>query len=168
MKKKGILIPMKDQKNQKTPFLSTLYLSWFFTGKSPMAPGTMGSLATLPFIYYLHNINITRLELSFLILVLYLFSTYLCQKIQKSYRLHDPQWIVIDEVLGMLVTWAFIMNISVSHLIVTFLSFRFFDIVKIWPASYFDQVSHGIGTMTDDLMSGLYAGSLTYFIFYLL
>ena len=88
----------------------------------------------------------------------------LTQKIQKEFQLHDPQWIVIDEVIGMLITWAFVMNIEPATIFLVFSSFRMFDIIKIWPASYFDRLHHGFGTITDDVISGLYAGIFTFLI----
>ena len=53
---------------------------------------------------------------------------------------------------------------SLPHLFLQFALFRFFDIVKIWPASFFDsKVEHGAGTILDDVISGIYAG-LTYLL----
>ena len=70
-------------------------------------------------------------------------------------------WIVIDEVIGMLITWAFVMDVEFPTIFLTFASFRFFDIVKIWPASYFDKLHHGVGTITDDVISAFYAVAVT-------
>ena len=83
------------------------------------------------------------------------------EHVQKKYQLHDPQWIVIDEVIGMLITWSFVRTINFPILFLVFSLFRFFDIVKIWPASYFDRLHHGFGTITDDVISALYAGIIT-------
>jgi phosphatidylglycerophosphatase A len=152
---------MKDQKIQGPSFLSVVFLSWFYTGKAPKAPGTFGSLATLPLIYLLHYLNINLYSLLALILVLYVASVVVTEKVQKTFHLHDPQWIVIDEVIGMLITWAFVMQIDFPTLFLVFASFRLFDIIKIWPASYFDRLHHGFGTITDDVVSGLYAGIFT-------
>lgn len=157
---------MKDQKNQGPSLLSVIYLSWFFTGKSPKAPGTVGSLATLPLIYFLHYINFNIYSLIALIIVLYVSAVFITQKVQEKYHLHDPQWIVIDEVIGMLITWAFVMSVELHHLFLVFAFFRLFDIVKIWPASYFDRLHHGAGTITDDVVSALYAGVVVKIITY--
>jgi phosphatidylglycerophosphatase A len=79
---------------------------------------------------------------------------------------HDPQWIVIDEVLGMTTAWLFIQNHNLLHLSILFALFRFFDIVKIWPASFFDKkIEHGAGTILDDIVSGIYAG-MTYSVMF--
>ncbi len=155
---------MKEQKIQGPSFLTTLFLSWFFTGKSPKAPGTMGSLATLPLIYLLHYLYVNIYSLIILVIILYVAAVVITQNVQKKFHLHDPQWIVIDEVIGMLITWSFVLSIELPTLAMVFISFRFFDIIKIWPASYFDRLDHGIGTITDDVISGIYAGIFTFFI----
>lgn len=118
----------------------------------------MGSLATLPLIVLLHYLDFNLYSLIALTLVLYVAAVIVTQKVQQKYELHDPQWIVIDEVIGMLITWAFVMKIDVVSLCLVFGVFRVFDIVKIWPASYFDRLHHGFGTITDDVISALYAG----------
>jgi phosphatidylglycerophosphatase A len=155
---------MKDQNNQRPSILVVLSLSWFYSGKFPKAPGTMGSLATIPLIFILSSLQINIYSLISLIVVLYLISVFLTEHIQKKFHLHDPQWIVIDEVIGMLTAWSFVRSTDFSILLIVFILFRFFDIVKIWPASYFDRLHHGIGTITDDVISGLYAGIFSYFI----
>ncbi len=152
---------MKEQKIQGPSILTTLFLSWFFTGKVPKAPGTFGSLATLPLIFLLHYLEINIYSLIALIILLYIAAVMVTQKVQEKYSLKDPQWIVIDEVIGMLITWAFVMNIEFHTLFLVFASFRMFDIIKIWPASYFDRLHHGVGTITDDVISGVYAGIIT-------
>lgn len=151
---------MKDQKIQGPSLLSVLFLSWFFTGKSPKAPGTVGSLAALPLIMLIHYVQLNIYSLIGLITVLYLCAVFVTESVQKKYELHDPQWIVIDEVIGMLITWSFVMSLELHHLFLVFAFFRFFDIIKIWPASYFDKLHHGVGTITDDVVSALFAGGV--------
>ncbi len=155
---------MKEQKIQRPSLPVMLFLSWFYAGKFPKAPGTVGSLATLPLIYLLQYLNIKTIGLFILIFVLFVSAVCVTQYTQKKFKLHDPQWIVIDEVIGMLVTWSFVQSTELPRLILVFVTFRFFDIIKIWPASYFDRLHHGIGTITDDVMSGLYAGILCYYL----
>jgi phosphatidylglycerophosphatase A len=149
---------MKEQKNRGPSPLTMTFLSWFYTGKSPKAPGTVGSLATLPLIYLLNALQFNIYHLILLIVVLYVAAVAITQQVQKTYGLHDPQWIVIDEVIGMLVTWAFVPTVDFPTLFLVFSTFRLFDIIKFWPASYFDRLHHGVGTITDDVVSGIYAG----------
>lgn len=155
---------MKDQKIEGPSWPITLFLSWFFTGKSPKAPGTVGSLATVPFIIWLHYLNLNIYSLIGLILGLTTVAIFVTEYVQKKYHLHDPQWIVIDEVIGMLIAWSFVQSIDASMLVVVFVLFRIFDIIKIWPASYFDRLEHGSGTIIDDVISGVYAGIVSFFI----
>lgn len=151
-------------KDQKPSLPAVLFLSWFYTGKFPKAPGTIGSLATLPLIYLLHYLHFNIYSLIALIVVMYSAAVVVTEHIQKKFHLHDPQWIVIDEVIGMLITWSFVQAIDFPSIFLVFGLFRFFDIVKFWPASYFDKLHHGVGTITDDVVSGVYAGIIAYLV----
>ena len=148
---------------------SILFLSFFGTGFSPIAPGTVGSLATIPLILLIHlmikNFEYAQILLIIGITLLTIYTCYLTERIQKKFSLHDPQWIVIDEVLGMLVAWSFYLSSEPFYLLCIFISFRFFDIIKIWPANFFDKrVQHGAGTILDDIVSGIYAGVFSLFL----
>ena len=151
---------MKDQNNTFLDKLYLAYLSFFGTGYSPFAPGTVGSLATIPLIFILAILNINFYFFLLLLLLTTFLTCLITEKIQKKFAVHDPGWIVIDEVLGMLVTWAFIYpTFDFKNMTLLFILFRIFDIIKIWPASFFDKkVSHGSGTILDDIVSGIYAG----------
>lgn len=72
----------------------------------------------------------------------------------------------MDEVIGMLVTWSFVFpSVNYNVLLPVLGLFRVFDIIKIWPASYFDKkIKHGFGTIVDDIISGLMAGSILWAI----
>lgn len=156
---------MKEQNSNKPNKLLLLYLSWFGTGYSPKAPGTVGSLATLPFLYLLHLNAPSILLLVILIVVLTVLACWAADIVQKQMGLQDPQWIVIDEVIGMLITWTIVRPQTYLEWALVFGAFRFFDIVKIWPASFFDEkVKNGAGTIVDDVISGLYAGFFVYYL----
>jgi len=139
--------------------LDILFLSFFGVGFLPKAPGTWGTLATLPFLYMLGKFNPPYFLFIPFIVIVTIISSFVADSVQRNFNLHDPQFIVIDEVLGMMVAWLFIQTHNLSHLFLLCILFRFFDIVKFWPASYFDKkVEHGAGTILDDLVSGVYAG----------
>ena len=160
---------MNTEKQPSLKKPEILFLSFFGVGFIPKAPGTFGSLATLPFLYLLGLLHPPFFLFIPFILILTGASCYIADSVQKQLSLHDPQWIVIDEVIGMSVTWLFISTHSLSHLFLQFILFRFFDIVKFWPASYFDQkVDHGSGTILDDVVSGIYAGIVYKILVYLL
>jgi phosphatidylglycerophosphatase A len=136
-----------------------LFLSFLGLGFSPYAPGTVGSLATLPILYAFSTTNAPFFFFIPFIILLTSISCYITDVTQKNYQLHDPAWIIIDEVIGMFIAWLFLLEHSLVHYALIFALFRFFDIIKFWPASYFDkEVKHGSGTILDDVISGIYAG----------
>lgn len=138
-----------------------LFVSLLSSGFFPWAPGTLASLITMIPLCYLTYLKAPSFFLWPLFIIVTCISIFTCEYVQKKYHVHDPSWIVIDEVLGMTLTWLIAGPISTSDCILIFINFRFFDIIKIWPASYFDQkVTHGLGTIVDDLISGLYAALL--------
>lgn len=151
-------LPLKKAKYKaEIIFLSCLGLGFF-----PWAPGTLASLATLPLLYGLTLSHLPSLFLIPMTILLIAGSGLIAQMIQKSYHVHDPPWIVIDEVIGMLVAFIIYPHPSLSSLLLLFIFFRFFDISKLWPAQLFDQkITHGIGVILDDVVAGLYAGVAT-------
>lgn len=138
--------------------LDILFLSFFGSGYLPKAPGTWGTLATLPLLYGLGRFNPPFFMFIPFIIITTIIACFIAEIVQKELKLHDPQWIVIDEFLGMSTAWLFIQTHNLLHLAILFVLFRFFDIIKIWPASYFDNLEHGAGTILDDIVSGIYAG----------
>ena len=150
---------MKVQNNSLKQKLTTIYLSFFYVGFFPKAPGTAGSLATIPLLYLLAIKPLSLVTFVILLISITALTCWLTDKMQRDMQLHDPQWIVIDEVLGMLTGWLFIYpSTSWEDLLALFILFRFFDIIKIWPASDFDKMTHGCGTILDDIISGIFAG----------
>ena len=149
---------MNEKKSLSVKRPVIFFLSFFGVGFSPKAPGTMGTLAIMPVLYFLAQLRPPFVLFLPFILITTILSCYLAHHIETEYDLHDPQWIVIDEVLGMSVAWLFIKDPGLLHHLTLFILFRFFDIVKIWPASYFDKLKHGSGIIIDDLVSGVYAG----------
>ncbi len=148
-----------NRPNLKRPDI--LFLSFFGVGYLPLAPGTWGTLATLPFLYGIGRFNPPFFLFLPFLTMLTIISSFIADKVQSELKAHDPQWIVIDEVLGMTTAWLFIQQHNLLHLFILFILFRFFDIIKFWPASYFDKkMSHGAGTILDDIVSGVYAGLL--------
>ena len=151
---------MKDQRLPLRDKASLLLLSFFGTGYSPYMPGTVGSLATIPLIFLLSFFNINLITLIILIVLLTILSCYEAHRMQLIKGVFDPGWIVIDEVIGMLITWLFVFpSLNWLNLLLVFLIFRIFDIVKIFPASWIDShVKNGAGTILDDIISAFYAG----------
>jgi phosphatidylglycerophosphatase A len=156
---------MKDQNYTLGEKIARVFLSFFGTGLVPKAPGTMGSLATVPLLYVLYQINLNLITHLIIILIFTLISGFVTQWYQERKNLHDPGWIVIDEVLGMYLTWCFFPSDKALHLLAIFGLFRVFDILKIPPVSTLDKhIKHGIGVIVDDLAAAIYAGTTYYFL----
>jgi len=150
---------MNQDKRPTLKRLDILFLSFFGSGYLPKAPGTWGTLATLPLLYGLGLFHPPFFLFIPFIFITTIIACFITEMVQKELQLHDPQWIVIDEFLGMSTAWLFIQTHNLLHLLILFVLFRFFDIIKIWPASFFDtKVEHGAGTILDDIVSGIYAG----------
>ena len=152
--------------NLKSP--EVLLASLFGVGMFPKAPGTMGTLATLPFLYWLGKLNFPLLFYLPIFISILFFSCFVIGVVQKKHGEHDPGWIVLDEALGMSIAWPFCQSSQLAHLVILFLLFRFFDIVKIWPANLLDRkVRNAVGIVGDDLVSGIYAG-ISYYAIYII
>ncbi len=127
-------------------------------GYAPLAPGTFGTLAGIPAFYYLSRFS---WPLQFFTLTAILFlSFWVCDVAGKYYGEADDGRIVIDELIGYLITTAFL-PFSWSAAILGFIFFRIFDIVKPPPANWVDrEMKNGLGVTLDDVMAGIYAALL--------
>lgn len=91
-----------------------------------------------------------------LVTVLFVLGIWICGKTALQLDHHDHPAIVFDEIVGYLAS-CLILPASAGWLILSFILFRFFDIVKPWPVRYLDQkVQGGFGIMLDDLVAALY------------
>ncbi len=135
-----------------------LLASWFGSGYSPKMPGTIGSLAALPFAFLLYGIGGSTAMLIAAIATT-LIGIKICDKIiANDPSIKDPGWIVIDEVAGLLI--ALMLTPMVLHNWAQwgtgFIIFRLFDIYKPWPVSIPDKkMTGGKGIMLDDVYAGL-------------
>ena len=154
------------QKNIHDKF-AWLIATWFGSGFAKKAPGTIGSLCSLPlaFIGCLYGPK----ALLGTAVVLFLLGWWATKVILISQKKTDPGFVVIDETVGQTLTFVLVASIGFSWytLICGFALFRFFDIVKIWPASYFDKSVHNaFGVMMDDVIAGIYAAIVLYGIMF--
>jgi phosphatidylglycerophosphatase A len=145
--------------------IEILFLSFFKIGFLPKAPGTWASLATVPLLYLLNKLNVHPLLLLPTFIIFTAATCLVTEWFQKREKIHDPSWIVIDEVLGMITAYFFVGHLfKTSTIIYLFCFFRFFDIYKFFPASFFDRMEHGAGTILDDIVSGIFTGLLLLFL----
>lgn len=126
-----------------------------FVGRVPLVPGTAGSAAGLGLYALLHQIDGPRLEgiAIVMILVLGIWSAGTAERLLGT---KDPGPVVIDEVLGMLISLAFL-EVTLAGALVGFVLFRIFDVVKPYPARRLERLPGGFGVMLDDAMAALYA-----------
>jgi phosphatidylglycerophosphatase A len=126
----------------------------FGSGLSPFAPGTMGTLVAVPFIFALRTLNEAVFWLA--LLLLFALGVYLCGHVSRKLGVHDHGGIVWDEMLGYWLSAALV-PLQWPWLLAAFLLFRFFDILKPWPIRQLDKkVSGGFGIMIDDVVAALF------------
>jgi phosphatidylglycerophosphatase A len=126
-----------------------------YCGYFPIAPGTVGSAAGLVF-YLLVWWAQSPLFESALILALFVTGVWAGTTSERYFGGIDPGPIVLDEVVGMLITLAFI-PVGMVGALIGFLLFRVFDVLKPFPAGRFEKLHGGLGVMADDAMAAIYA-----------
>lgn len=127
----------------------------FGCGLAPKAPGTFGTLAAVPVYWLIQDLN-WPLYLSWL-LVTFALGVLWCDRSSKALGVHDHGGIVWDEFVGYWITM-FMAPAGWLWIIIGFVLFRLFDIVKPWPIRWLDQKVHGgFGIMLDDLVAGIFA-----------
>jgi len=131
----------------------------FGVGLIGKAPGTMGSLAAFPVIFFMSYLNpFVYMGLTVLLIVISIVAA------DQYGEGKDLKEIVTDEFVGLAVT-LFLVPHGWSLWIVGFLAFRFFDILKPFPISYLDKnIKGGFGVVLDDLVAGLFANAFVHFI----
>jgi phosphatidylglycerophosphatase A len=141
-----------------------LLAAWGPCGYAPLAPGTAGTLAAVPLFWAMRDLPLGIYLVT--VAALIALACYAAAAAGRYWKVVDASPIVIDEVAGYLVTMAFI-PWSWGTAIAGFLFFRLFDVMKPWPASYFDRrVKNGFGVVMDDVFAGLWAwGALEFLRF---
>jgi phosphatidylglycerophosphatase A len=125
-----------------------------YLGYVPIAPGTFGSAAGLAAFYAVRSTGSVSVEV-LAIVVLFAIGIWSGTVAEQHFSGVDPAPVVLDEVVGMLITLAFL-PVSVTGAIVGFIVFRVLDVVKPWPSARFERLPGGLGVMADDGMAALY------------
>ena len=156
--------------------INLLISTFFGYGYISFIPGTVTSFVTTVFIYIAYEIlGYTDLKFSIIFfLLLFLYSFYAVKDSESEFKNKDPRQIVIDEVLGQAMPLILILYLSQNNQLslpieiyyaLSFIFFRFFDILKPFPVSYFDKnFKNYFGIIMDDIMAGLYSMLLIYLI----
>lgn len=125
-----------------------------YSGYFPVFPGTVGTLVGIGI--YLLICTLNPLFYASILIVLFFFAVLFSAQGEKILRENDSSQIVIDEIFGFLVAMAFVPNRFV-YILLGFFFFRLFDVIKIFPAGFFDKkMKNGYGVVLDDLVAGVY------------
>jgi len=135
----------------------------FGSGLAPKAPGTFGTLAAIPL--YLLLTMLTPIAYAIVVILMTFIGFYICGKAAEDVGVHDHPAIVWDEFIGFFITM-FMIPVSWQSILLGFILFRFFDIIKPWPISFIDKkVAGGFGIMIDDVVAGFFALIIMQLIF---
>lgn len=149
---------------------SFLIATYFGSGYSKIAPGTIGSFLTLPLAFVIAYFYGT-LGIILATIAIFIIGTIATTEV-LHYTPHDPGFIVIDEVAGQLITFAAV----APHLqhntrswpiyLFGFILFRIFDIFKPQPVKWADnKITNAWGVMLDDIIAGIYAMLILYVLY---
>ncbi|KOO07696.1 phosphatidylglycerophosphatase A [Vibrio hepatarius] len=145
-----------------------LLATGFGSGLSPIVPGTMGTLASLPFYLLLAHLSLPLYGL--VVIASCVIGVKICQVTSDDMGVHDHGSIVWDEFAGMWITMLVVPMLGLAvfdwkWLATGFVLFRFFDMVKPWPIGWLDKRVHGgLGIMIDDIVAGVMAGVALYLV----
>lgn len=127
----------------------------FGFGCFPKAPGTFGTLAAIPLYVLLQPLGVVAYGLT--LIAGFIIGVWLCERVAQDLGVHDHPSIVWDEIIGYLVTMV-VAPPGWGWIILGFVLFRFFDILKPWPIRPVDRrLRGGIGIMLDDVLAAVYA-----------
>ena len=150
--------------------LALLLATVGYVGHFPIAPGTAGSAAGLLLYAALRFVSSPpELDVVVIALIVVLFAAgcWAGSVAETHYARTDPGYVVLDEVVGMLVT-LLLVPVSALGAIVGFVLFRVFDIIKPFPARQCERLHGGVGIMADDVVAGIYGNlalrALLYFL----
>ena len=155
--------------------INYLFVTCFGIGSLRFAPGTIASLVTTTFLFSLfHVMLLSHTTILLILLIIFIYSFYAVSEYIKFNKNKDPKEVVIDEFIGQSIP---IYLYEISHgaikesqeailfYLYIFILFRYFDIKKPFPVSYFDRnFKNSFGVILDDVVAGLYV-VLTLIIF---
>ncbi|MBP5353201.1 MAG: phosphatidylglycerophosphatase A [Alphaproteobacteria bacterium] len=155
--------------------LATIIATYFGLGLSPKAPGTVGSLGTVPLAFVLaYCFGVYGIVIA--AIIIFVIGTLATHELIHDQEEKDPGKVVVDEVVGQLLAFTFVADKLYHNLdywwlyIFGFIAFRFFDICKMGPVRWFDsKMKNAYGVMMDDVCAGLIGGiclwiGFTYYI----
>ncbi len=144
---------MADSEKDSPPFVALAIATVFGIGYVPVAPGTFGSAAG--FLLWMALPESAGLQAA-TIVALFVLGSIAGNAAERYFGRTDPRHVVIDEVMGMLIT-LFLNPVGLRGAFVGFLLFRVTDVIKPYPANRLERLPGGIGVMADDAMAAVYA-----------
>ncbi len=129
-------------------------------GYSRWAPGTLGSLVAVLLVPLMMKSEFYIL----LTLIFFIVGIWASQSAATQSSIHDPSFVIFDEVCGILTSFLFV-PISIYSLITGFLLFRFFDIAKPLPIRHLERLPGGFGIVMDDVGAGIYTNLILQVLF---
>lgn len=143
----------------KAPLWARLVATFFGVGYLSPGPGTWASLATV-LLWWLLSFHLAAQAQIFIALFLIMCTIAIgipaATRFARAAQVKDPQFVVIDEVVGQLITLTGV-PLSWKSLFAGFILFRAFDILKPPPVRQLEQLPEGFGIVMDDVAAGLYA-----------
>ncbi len=148
---KRIEPPVKEKiRERMILFLAT----GFGLGRTPIAPGTVGTLSGIPLVFAMNGLRSDPGALAFFMAALILAGVWIAHKAERILNAKDPGCIVIDEMAGYCVAMSLV-PVTPLTLAAGFAAFRCFDILKPLPVRWFEKTfTGGAGVMLDDIMAG--------------
>ena len=144
---------MNNPETRSRPLFALAVATVFGVGYVPFAPGTFGSAAGLALWALL---PVSALAQACAIGAVFAIGAWSGSVAERHYERVDPSYVVIDEVLGMLIT-LFMIPVGWRGAVLGFLVFRVADVIKPYPADRLERVPGGVGVMADDAMAAIYA-----------
>lgn len=145
------------------PLLALTWSSFFGSGYFPLAPGTAGTAAAIPLWWALSHPSVPWWAYLLATILVTMTGIAAAERAGRYYGVADSGHIVIDEVAGYLITMAFLPRLPWLGLL-GFVFFRITDVLKPWPARFFDvdpRWKNGKGVVLDDVFAGVWAWALT-------
>jgi len=150
-------------------WIRKIFGSLLFLGYIPFMPGTIGSLVTAGCIWYWRDflgpffLPEASVTFWFCYLIFCAVCIFLSNDSKGTFGTEDSKHIIIDECAGMVIT-CYLHPLSLRVLILGFLLFRFYDIVKPFPVHNFEEIEDGVGITMDDVIAGVLANASLFII----
>jgi phosphatidylglycerophosphatase A len=149
--------------------IALIIATYFGLGLSPKAPGTVGSVGTIPLAFVLaYFFGIYGIVIA--AILIFVVGTLATDEIIRDQEEKDPGKVVVDEVVGQLLAFTFVADSMLYHnlqnwwiYLLGLAAFRFFDICKMGPVKWFDsKMKNAVGVMMDDVCAGLMGGAVVW------